>query len=185
MSSVSDSDVLTVSGGDSPENLYTAVYAAVYDAVTDVQETQEGRQTVTDGQTIGSSVLTYFSGILGNSLIPRDYVVWVGEPYTYDYSSYGQRTAYEYCLAVGDLSCSGTYFSGTADVWHYRSSGTPSVTVEHGQTVSLNAPPYYSRSNLGDYSGIVTYDRAGYLVLILLVTGGLVWFIRKLMRLRY
>lgn len=172
-----------VSGGDSvPQAVgYDVVYSAVYDATTDALAAQ---QTVTDGQNINSSALTFFEGILGNQRIPKDYVVYVGEPYTYNNGSY-DRTAYEYCMVMGELENDGTSFTGTGDIYTLRLSGDVGCDIDQGQTISLDAPLYYSRSNLGYYSGIIDYDWSEFLVPIMLALGGVIWFVKKLMRLNY
>lgn len=179
-----DGDV-TVSGGDAVIVTYNDMYTAVYDAVLDAQDAVFERQTVTDGQNISSAALSYFKGILGNQIIPKDYVIYVGDAYNYDYGSYGYRVAYEYCMAVGDLTCDGTYISGTGKVYRYRASGDVGVTVADNQSISLYAPLYYSRSNLGDYSGAIEYDWTGFVLIVMLMLGGLVWFIKKLLRVGY
>lgn len=138
-------------------------------------------QTVTSGQSINSTALNFFKGILDNQLLPVDYVIYVGSTYTYNYNSVG----YEYCLAYGNLELSGTHFTGNGTIVTMRTQGTQSVTYQYDQTIDLNAPIYYSRSNLGDYSGIVQYNYTGFLILLCLVTGGLTWFLKKLMRLNY
>lgn len=176
---------MTVSGGDAAIVTYSDMYTAVYDAVLDAQDAVMERQTVTDGQSISSAALSYFKGILGNQIVPKDYVIYVGSAYNYDYGSYGYRTAYEYCMAVGELTCDGTLISGTGKVYTYRGIGDVSVTVADNQTISLSAPLYYSRSNLGDYSGAIEYDWSGFMLIVMLMMGGLVWFIRKLMCLKY
>lgn len=182
----------TVSGGDAPaggdasgESLvvvdYDTTYEAVYNAVTDALTAS---QTVTDGQMVNSTALGYFEGILGNQMLPVDYVVYVGEPYTYWSNNY-ERTAYEYCMAYGELDVDGTHFTGDATIVTLRTSGYVSVDYQYDQAISLYAPLYYSRSNLGDYSGIYAYDWPGLYMVILLITGGLIWFMRKLMCFRY
>lgn len=176
---------MTVSGGDAVIVTYSDMYTAVYDAVLDAQDAVMERQTVTDGQSISSAALSYFKGILGNQIVPKDYVIYVGSAYNYDYGSYGYRTAYEYCMAVGELTCDGTLISGTGKVYTYRGIGDVSVTVADNQMISLSAPLYYSRSNLGDYSGAIEYDWSGFMLIVMLMMGGLVWFIRKLMCLKY
>lgn len=184
---------VTVSGGDlsSPDGDggtetavsvgYDTVYAAVFDALTDVSEAS---QTVTDGQTVNGTALSYFEGILANRLLPTDYVVYVGRPYTW-WNGSSQRTAYEYCMAYGDLTLSDGHFSGTGTVCTLRTSGDVSVSYARNQDISLTAPPYYSRSNLGDYSGIYSYDTSGFLLVLGLTLGGLVWFMKKLLRAEY
>ena len=179
-----DGDV-TVSGGDAVIVTYNDMYAAVYDAVLDAQDAVMERQTVTDGQSISSAALSYFKGVLGNQIVPKDYVIYVGDAYNYDYGSYGYRTAYEYCMAVGDLTCDGTYISGTGKVYRYRAFGDVGVAVADNQSISLYAPLYYSRSNLGDYSGAIEYDWPGFMLIVMLMLGGLVWLIKKLMCLKY
>lgn len=164
----------TVSSGNA---LYGTMYQAVYDAVT-------ASQTVTDGQTVNSTALNYFKGILGNQVLPRDYVIYVGEEYQY-WDGNRQRSAYEYCMAYGDLDCSGTWFSGTGTVCSMRTQGDIVVAYEYDQQINLQAPLYYSRSNLGDYSGVITYDWTGILLLVLVLIGGLVWLIRKLLCIKY
>lgn len=155
--------------------IYDAVYSASYDAIG-----VYANQAVTDGQTINTTALSYFQGILNNQVFPTDYVIYVGGSYVYNNSTY-----YEYCMAYGDLDLSGTYFSGTGTLVRMRVNGNRSVTYSHDQSISVNAPMYYSRSNLGDYSGVVSYDWTGFLMLVFLMLGGLVWFFRKLMRVYY
>lgn len=178
-----NADDIFVSGGDAGSSVsYDVMYTAVYDALMDAQAVS---QEVTDGQTISSSAIEYFEGILNNSFVPQDYVVYVGAPYTYTSGYNGERTAYEYCMAYGELDVSGTRFTGTGTVCTLRLNGDVSVAYEYDQQINLAAPLYYSRSNLGDYSGIVRYDWYGYLILVLLVLGGVTWFVRKLLRVKY
>lgn len=184
---------LTVSGGDSVLDdsvssdlgsdlvetgaSYDLYYSAVYNAVSDAIVTS---QEVTDGQIVNSTALTYFEGILANQLLPCDYVIYVGQPYTYNSNGY-ERTAYEYCMAYGDLDVSGTYFTGEgATIVTMRTSGSVSVEYAENQSVSLSAPMYYSRSNLGNYSGIIDFNYEGGAILFLLCIGGLIWFMRKI-----
>lgn len=185
MSTVSGGDVLapsvTVSGGDAGGVWgfdYDALYDAVYDASLDAMAAYS--QTVTDGQTVNGTALSYFEGILSNQVIPVDYVVYVGESYRYNKITY-----YEYCMAYGDLDLSGTHFTGDGTIVTMRVNGNRGVTYDYNQSIDLYAPLYYSRSNLGDYSGIIDYDWSGFLMLLFLVVGGLVWFVRKLTRLVY
>ena len=159
---------------------YDTMYAAVYDATVNAALDLEA----TDGQTVNSSALSYFEGILINQRVPKDYVIWVGEPYTYT-SGYGDRTAYEYCMVTGDLQSTGNYITGTGDLYTLRLNGDVGVTVQEAQAVTLSAPRYYSRSNLDTYSGVVERDWTGILTLICLVLGGLVWFVGKLLRVKY
>ncbi len=179
--SVSSGDA---TGGSASENTvsYDVMYTAVYDALIDAQAVT---QDVTDGQSIGSIALEYFKGVLGNSVVPQDYVIYVGSPYTYSSGYGGERTAYEYCMAYGDLDVNGTRFSGTGTICTLRTSGDVSVTYEYNQAISLSAPLYYSRSNLGDYSGAIQYDWSGYLTLLFLFLGGVTWFMKKLLRVKY
>lgn len=187
---VSTNDLLDVSGNDlksSPDSVsgelqYDVVYNAVYDAVL----AAEFEQTVTDGQNINSTALSYFQGILNKQIIPKDYVIYVGEPYVYNSSYGGNQYAYEYCLAYGDLSLDGNHFSGNGTIVTIRTqNGYQSVNYEYDQTISLDAPLYYSKSNLGEYSGVVSYNWSSLLILIGMVLGGLVWLFKKLMRLKY
>lgn len=172
----------SVSGGDASAVMdYDLVYSAVYNAAIDALSLE---QDVTEGQSISSTALTYFEGVLANRLLPVDYVIYVGSPYYYT-SGNTQRLAYEYCMAYGDLDAVGTHFTGTATICTMRLSGTPSVTYYYDQEISLYAPMYYARSNLGDYSGVIAYDWTGFLVLVFLMLGGLVWFIGKLLRVKY
>lgn len=159
---------------------YDSMYMAVNDAVTDALAAD---LESTDGQSVSSSALTYFEGILANQVFPEDYVIYVGEPYTYDYGT-SYRTAYEYCMVTGDLDLNGNVFSGSGKLYRLRLNGNVGVTVTE-ETVSVTAPAYYSRSNLGDYSGVIQRDFSGYVVAILLMIGGLVWFVRKLLRVQY
>lgn len=174
-----------VSSGDAsgiPEVTYNTMYSAVYDATLDALAVD---LEVTDGQTVNSSALTYFEGILGNQRIPKDYVIYVGEEYTYASGGYGERTAYEYCMVTGDLECEGNYFSGVGDLYILRLSGDVGVSVLEDQEVSLSVPLYYGRSNLGLYSGVIDRDWSGYLVAVMLALGGVTWFVRKLLRVSY
>lgn len=169
---------LTISGGDLGYGSYDPLYEVVYDAAV------AAIQTVTDGQTVNTTAMNYFKGILGNQALPVDYVIYVGAPYTY-WDDNRQRTAYEYCMTYGDLDCSGTQFTGTGTVCTMRTQGDLSVTYEYDQQISLEAPLYYSRSNLGDYSGVIEYDWTGFLILLSLMIGGLTWFMRKLLQVKY
>lgn len=172
------------SAGDNLETLnYDVMYSAVYDATVDALALDI---EVTDGQAISSTAISYFEGILGNQAIPQDYVIYVGEAYTYYTSgSYTERTAYEYCMVTGDLECSGTSFTGTGDLYTLRLSGNVSVDVQEKVDVTLSVPLYYGRSNLGKYSGIIDRDWSGYLVVIMMALGGVTWFVRKLLRVNY
>ena len=120
-----------------------------------------------------------------NQRVPKDYVIWVGESYDYVYGNYGYRTAYEYCMVTGDLDVEGETFTGTGDYYSLRLNGNVGVTVQENQSVSLVAPMYYSRSNLGHYSGIIQRDWAGIITLIVLIGGGVVWFVKKLLKVGY
>lgn len=187
MYTVSSGDLVGVSGGDlypypSQSLDYGVLYSAVYDATLDAVSTYA--QTVTDGEALNSSAISYFQGILQNQMMPVDYVVYVGQPYNY-YSGNTMRTAYEYCMAYGDLTESNEMFTGRGTVVRMRVTGITSVVYEHDQTISLKASPYYSRSNLGDYSGIYAYDWSGFLLLVSAMIGGVTWLIKKLMRLKY
>lgn len=174
----------TVSSGDAVSpfidgTIADAIYQAVYDANID---SYAANAEVTDGQNISSSAITYFTGVLENYILPKDYVVYVGAPYEY-YSGAYTRTAYEYCMAVGDFDLNGTYFDGNNVTVHtLRLSGDVSVDVESFSEFDVDAPVYYSRSNLGDYSGIVQYDYLNIGVLTALIFGGVVWFVKKLLQ---
>lgn len=168
----------TVSSGDVVD--YDVMYNAVYDATVAAALDLE----VTDGQAINSSALTYFQGILQNQRIPKDYVIYVGEDYTYQ-SGNQSRTAYEYCMVTGDLECNGTNFTGQGDVYTIRLNGDVGVTLLENQEVSLSVPLYYGRSNLGKFSGVIDRDWSGFLLLIMLALGGAVWFVKKLLRIGY
>lgn len=160
-----------VTGSAAPEQYYDVIYAAVNDALV--------AQTVTDGQNISSTALEFFKGILLNQSPFTDYVVYVGEPYQY-YWGNNQQTGYEYCLAYGDLELSGTTFTGQADIVTMRTSGENSVSFMNDQYISVNAPLYYSRSNLGNYSGIVQKDFFSFGILASLTLGGVIWLVRSL-----
>lgn len=180
------SGIGTVSGGDvSGGDLWTdydLLYNAVYDATLDAVETYA--QTVTDGQALNATATEYFRGILQNQILPVDYVVYVGQAYTY-VSGNTTRTAYEYCMAYGDLEENNNKFTGQGTVVRMRVTGVTSVVYEKNQSISLTAPLYYSRSNLGDYSGIYAYDWTGFYLLLTAMIGGVTWLIRKLCRLNY
>ena len=185
---INDIQDTTVSSGDASGEIdvsqvveYDTVYNAVYDATVDALAADI---TVTDGQTISSAALTFFEGILANQRIWKDYVVFVGDAYSY-YSGMTERTAYEYCMVTGDLDCENDTFTGTGDLYVLRLSGNVGVTVTENQAVSLTAPMYYSRSNLGKYSGIIDRDWSGVLLTIMLALGGVVWFVKKLLRVQY
>lgn len=166
-----DTTVSNVSAS-APEEYYDVIYAAVNDALV--------AQTVTDGQNISTGALEYFKGILLNHSPFTDYVVYVGESYTYWWNNY-EHTGYEYCLAYGDLELSGTTFTGQADIVTMRTSGENSVSFKNDQYVSVTAPLYYSRSNLGNYSGIVQKDFFSLGILAALVLGGVVWLTRSIL----
>lgn len=175
-------DELTVSSGDLGD-----ITALDYDSLHDVflsayMDAYALQMDVSDGQTISNTALTYFEGILGNKWLPTDYVCWVGSPYYYYQNNY-QREGYEYVMAYGnDLELAGNTFSGKADVCTIRLYPAPSVTYQKNVDISLNAPVYYSRSNLGDYSGIIDYDWTGFGVLFCLMLGGVTWFVNSLFR---
>lgn len=154
----------------SPEEYYDVIYTAVNDALI--------AQTVTDGQSISNTALEYFKGILLNKSPFTDYVVYVGEPYQY-WQGNMERTAYEYCLAYGDLELTGQTFSGSADIVTMRTTGENTVSFVNDQYITLTAPMYYSRSNLGDYSGIVVKDYSGIGILLALALGGAVWLVKS------
>lgn len=173
-----DEIIPTVSGGDAvvdvqpitTEELYDVVYTAVYDAYQ--------AQNVTDGQSISSSAIDYFKGVLLNESPFTDYVCYVGDSYQYWWGN-SQQTAYEYCMAYGDLELDGNTFYGTADIVKMRTVGENSVVYQTEQNISINAPLFYSRSNLGAYSGIVAKDYVGIGILMLLAIGGVTWCVRK------
>lgn len=177
----------TVSSGDAVSpfidgTIADAIYQAVYDANIDSYAVNA---EVTDGQAISSNATAYFKGVLENKILPTDYVAFVGSPYQY-YQGTQTRTAYEYCLAVGDFDLNGTYFEGQdVTVYTLRMTGDLSVNVETFSEYDVDAPLYYSRSNLGDYSGIVKYDYIPLGILIGMIFGGVVWFIKKLLQVSY
>lgn len=177
-----------VSGGDvaAGSDLETSIdYQTMYNAVYDASVAAAALDLeVTDGQAVSSTAIAYFQGILQNQRLWKDYVIYTGAPYTYD-SGYNERTAYEYCMVTGELDNSGTYFSGTGDVYILRLSGDVGVSLQEDQEVSLSVPLYYGRSNLGKYSGVIDRDWIGALILILLALGGVVWFVKKLLRVSY
>lgn len=154
----------------SPEAYYDVIYTAVNDALV--------AQTVTDGQNISGTALEYFKGVLLNQSPFTDYVVYVGEPYQYWWGN-NQQTAYEYCLAYGDLELSDTTFSGLADIITMRTTGENSVSYMNDQYISVDAPLYYSRSNMGNYSGIISKDFSGITILLTLALGGAVWLVKS------
>lgn len=154
----------------SPDAYYDVIYTAVNDALI--------AQTVTDGQSVSNVALEYFKGVLLNQSPFTDYVVYVGEPYQYWWGN-NQQIAYEYCLAYGDLDINGTTFTGLADIVTMRTTGENSVVYMNDQYISVDAPLYYSRSNLGDYSGIVTKDFSGIAILLTLALGGAVWLVKS------
>lgn len=168
-----------VSGGDSSS--YSLTYAAVYNAVSDAIE---ARQTVTDYQSIPDVVLNHFKGILQNKVLPVDYVIYVGSPYQYQWGN-NTNTGYDYCMAYGDLDCSGDYFSGTGTIVTMRTNGFNTIEYMNDQQISLVAPRYYSKSNLGYYSGIYHYDYISLAILVGLVLGGVTWLFKKLLCIKY
>lgn len=170
----------TVSGGDAInyDMYYNAVYNAVNDAIVANQE-------VTDYQSIPDVVLKHFEGILANKLLPVDYVVYVGSPYEYQSGNNITRTGYDYCMAYGDLECAGDYFYGTGTIVTMRTSGYNTISFMNDQQISLVAPRYYSKSNLGEYPGIFHYDYVSLAILMGLVLGGVTWLIKKLLCIKY
>lgn len=160
---------------------YQIMYNAVYDASVAAAALD---LEVTDDQAVSSTAISYFEGILANQRVWKDYVVYTGSEYTYG-TGYNERTAYEYCMITGNLDNSGTNFSGTGDVYILRLSGDVGVRIQEDQEVSLSVPLYYGRSNLGKYSGIIDRDWTGAILLILIALGGVVWFVRKLLRINY
>jgi len=156
---------------------YTAVYNAVNDAIVANQE-------VTDYQSIPDVVLKHFEGILTNKMLPVDYVVYVGSPYQYQWGN-NTNTGYDYCMAYGDLYCSGEYFSGTGTIVTMRTNGYNTITYQNDQQISLVAPRYYSKSNLGDYPGIYHYDYVSLAILLGMVLGGVTWLFKKLLCIKY
>ena len=174
--SVSDGDSIIIE----PVNYdmyYTAVYNAVNDAIVANQE-------VTDYQSIPDIVLKHFEGILANKVLPVDYVIYVGSPYEY-YQGNNVRTGYDYCMAYGDLDCNGEYFSGTGTIVTMRTGGQNNIYYMHDQQISLVAPYYYSKSNLGEYPGIFNYNYIELAILIGMVLGGVTWLFRKLLCVKY
>jgi len=169
----------TVSGGDSID--YDMYYNAVYNAVNDAIV---ANQEVTDYQSIPDVVLKHFEGILANKVLPVDYVVYVGSPYEYQVVN-GTRIGYDYCMAYGDLECAGDYFSGTGTIVTMRTSGYNTISFMNDQQISLVAPRYYSKSNLGEYPGIYHYDYVSLAILMGLVLGGVIWIIKKLLCIKY
>lgn len=170
----------TVSGSDSNE--YDVYYNAVYNAVNDAIV---ANQEVTDYQSIPDVVLKHFEGILANKVLPVDYVIYVGSPYEYQSGNNMTRTGYDYCMAYGDLDCSGDYFSGTGTIVTMRTNGYNTISFMNDQQISLSAPYYYSKSNLGDYPGIYHYDYVSLAILLGLVLGGVTWLIKKLLCIKY
>lgn len=168
-----------VTDGDSVN--YDLYYNAVYNAVTDAIE---ARQTVTDYQSIPDVVLKHFEGILANKVLPVDYVIYVGSPYEY-YQGNNMRTGYDYCMAYGDLDCAGDYFTGTGTIVTMRTNGYNTISYMNDQQISLVAPHYYSKSNLGEYSGIYSYDYVSLAILLSLVLGGVTWLFKKLLCIKY
>ena len=176
---VSSSDISGADMALSEVGVYEVVYQATSDALL-------ASQNVTDGVSITSGALNYFSGILENQLFPKDYVCYVGDSYTY-YDGYSNRTAYEYCMVFGDLflSTDGTTFEGSGKLVRYRNYGNPVVYWSDVENVSLAVPLYYGRSNLGAYSGIYQYDYTGFFLLLAVLIGGVTWIMKKIMRLDY
>lgn len=154
------------------EELENAVYNGVSQALY--------AQTVTDNQSVSSTALEFFKGILLKESPFTDYVIYVGEPYQYWWNNQ-QHTAYEYCLAYGDLELSGQTFSGTADIVTMRTVGENSVSFVNNQAITLTAPMYYSKSNLGQYSGVISHDYVSFGILCTLILGGVVWFVKSLL----
>lgn len=147
-----------------------------YFSVVEEEEIAVYAEGVTDGISINSGALSYFSGVLGNRLIPVDYVCYVGRPYWMD-----NRQRYEYCLAYGKLDLSGTKFTGQGDIIRYRADNPISVVVDKNVSIDVTASLAYGRSNLGDYSGIV--DSVGtldFLIFLGLCFGGVLWFIKSI-----
>lgn len=169
----------TVSGGDAID--YDVYYNAVYNAVNDAIV---ANQEVTDYQSIPDVVLKHFEGILANKVLPVDYVVYVGSPYEYQVVN-GTRIGYDYCMAYGDLECDRTYFSGTGTIVTMRTNGFYTIDYQYDQQISLTAPYYYSKSNLGEYPGIYQYDYVSLAILLGLVLGGVTWLIKKLLCIKY
>lgn len=183
-----DISVVEVSSGDASgasgisQVNYETMYSAVYDATLDALAVD---LEVTDGQTVNSTAMSYFEGVLGNQRIPKDYVIFVGDEYVYSSGNYQERTAYEYCMVTGNLECEGNYFTGVGDLYILRLNGNVGVSILEDQEVSVSVPLYYGRSNLGLYSGVIDRDWSGYLVAVMLALGGVTWFVRKLLRISY
>lgn len=154
------------------EELENAVYNGVSQALYE--------QTVTDNQSINNVALDYFKGVLLNESPFTDYVIYVGEPYQY-WQNNNQRTAYEYCMAYGDLELNGQTFTGNADIVTMRTVGENSVSYVNNQNISLTAPLYYSKSNLGQYSGVIQKDYVSFGILCSLVLGGVVWLVKSIL----
>lgn len=172
--SVSDGDSGTIINYDM---YYTAVYNAVNDAIVANQE-------VTDYQSIPDVVLKHFEGILANKALPVDYVIYVGSPYEYQWGN-NTNTGYDYCMAYGDLECNGDYFTGTGTIVTMRTNGYNTISYMNDQQISLVAPRYYSKSNLGDYPGVYHYDYVSLAILLGLVLGGVTWLFKKLLCIKF
>lgn len=166
--SVPDTVIMSVGVEELENAVYNGVSQALY------------AQTVTDNQSVSSTALEFFKGILLKESPFTDYVIYVGEPYQYWWNNQ-QHTAYEYCLAYGDLDLNGQTFSGTADIVTMRTVGENSVSFINNQAITLTAPMYYSRSNLGQYSGVISQDYVSFGILCVLVLGGVVWFVKSLL----
>lgn len=150
--------------------------SAVYNGVSQALYTQ----TVSDNQSVSSTALEFFKGILLKESPFTDYVIYVGEPYQYWWNN-TQHTAYEYCMAYGALDLNGQTFTGNADIVTMRTVGENSVSFVNDQNISVTAPMYYSRSNLGQYSGVISQDYVSFGILCSLVLGGVVWFVKSLL----
>lgn len=167
MDAVSSGDILI--DGESLHDVILNAYLDAYAIQLDAS----------DGQSISSTAISYFRGILQNRWLPTNYVMWVGSPYYYWQNNY-ERVGYEYQMAYGNnLVLDNGTFSGSVDLCTIRLYPTPSVTVQHDYDISVSPPLYYSRSNLGDFSGEIQFNWSGFLILFSLMIGGLVWLINS------
>lgn len=156
---------------------YDSAYHAYMDALADYEMA---------AQPIPDYCLDYFSGILCNRILPVDYVVYPGDEYEVSFEDGTSITYNEYCMAYGDLEENYQHFTGEdCTVVSVRYYDELSVEVEHDQEIDMSVSYRKGYSNLGDYSGIYSYDWMGLCVLLLVLIFGLVWTFKKLHRMNY
>ena len=120
---------------------------------------------------VGTSNISMLQGLAGKVSPVEDYV-------------YARTGDYQYVFAWGDLSLSGTDFSGSVDYAVYERTGnynsSYTYTVYHDDAFSLHAGNYFVYSSLGNYPLIGGNDNVRWLAPLcvgLFIVAGLLLFI--------